>query len=177
MFDHFTLTDVAHKVVGVGSVGTRAWILLFEAGPVVVEGVEGHSRGASHRILVGEQRDPARQIRVLDSGDGGVAVVDVLQRVDGTRIEKAGARGRRHDQDAAVEGPGALQLLEHEVRATLQRVRRLEAGVHPDGFHRIATVEPVESWTRECKRRLDPVTKLAPDIGPVSANRRLLLAV
>lgn len=30
LFDHFTLTDVAHKVVGVGSVGTRAWILLFE---------------------------------------------------------------------------------------------------------------------------------------------------
>src|SRR5262245_26394867 len=32
LFDHFTLTDVAHKVVGVGSVGTRAWILLFEGG-------------------------------------------------------------------------------------------------------------------------------------------------
>jgi uncharacterized protein (DUF2252 family) len=32
LFDHFTLTDVAHKVVGVGSVGTRTWILLFEAG-------------------------------------------------------------------------------------------------------------------------------------------------
>jgi uncharacterized protein (DUF2252 family) len=32
LFDHFTLADVAHKVVGVGSVGTRAWILLFEAG-------------------------------------------------------------------------------------------------------------------------------------------------
>jgi uncharacterized protein (DUF2252 family) len=32
LLDHFTLADVAHKVVGVGSVGTRAWILLFEAG-------------------------------------------------------------------------------------------------------------------------------------------------
>src|SRR5262249_46304187 len=31
LFDHLTLDDVAHKVVGVGSVGTRAWILLFEA--------------------------------------------------------------------------------------------------------------------------------------------------
>jgi uncharacterized protein (DUF2252 family) len=27
---HFTLADVAHKVVGVGSVGTRAWIFLLE---------------------------------------------------------------------------------------------------------------------------------------------------
>ena len=32
LLDHFTLTDVAHKVVGVGSVGTRAWVLLFEGG-------------------------------------------------------------------------------------------------------------------------------------------------
>jgi uncharacterized protein (DUF2252 family) len=32
LLDHFALTDVAHKVVGVGSVGTRAWILLLEAG-------------------------------------------------------------------------------------------------------------------------------------------------
>jgi hypothetical protein len=30
LLDHFTLLDVAHKVVGVGSVGTRAWVLLFE---------------------------------------------------------------------------------------------------------------------------------------------------
>jgi uncharacterized protein (DUF2252 family) len=32
LLDHFTLSDVAHKVVGVGSVGTRAWIVLLEAG-------------------------------------------------------------------------------------------------------------------------------------------------
>ncbi len=30
LYDHFTLAGVAHKVVGVGSVGTRAWILMFE---------------------------------------------------------------------------------------------------------------------------------------------------
>jgi uncharacterized protein (DUF2252 family) len=32
LLDQFTLVDVAHKVVGVGSVGTRAWVLLFEGG-------------------------------------------------------------------------------------------------------------------------------------------------
>jgi uncharacterized protein (DUF2252 family) len=32
LLDHFTLVDIAHKVVGVGSVGTRAWILLLESG-------------------------------------------------------------------------------------------------------------------------------------------------
>jgi uncharacterized protein (DUF2252 family) len=32
LVEHFTLADVAHKVVGVGSVGTRTWILLLEGG-------------------------------------------------------------------------------------------------------------------------------------------------
>jgi uncharacterized protein (DUF2252 family) len=32
LLDHFTLDDIAHKVVGVGSVGTRAWILLLDSG-------------------------------------------------------------------------------------------------------------------------------------------------
>ena len=32
LLDDFTLADVAHKVVGVGSVGTRAWIVLLQAG-------------------------------------------------------------------------------------------------------------------------------------------------
>jgi uncharacterized protein (DUF2252 family) len=32
LLDQFTLADVAHKVVGVGSVGTRAWIFLYEGG-------------------------------------------------------------------------------------------------------------------------------------------------
>ena len=31
LLDHFSLADIAHKVVGVGSVGTRAWILLLES--------------------------------------------------------------------------------------------------------------------------------------------------
>ena len=32
LVDHAALTDVAHKVVGVGSVGLRAWILLLQGG-------------------------------------------------------------------------------------------------------------------------------------------------
>ena len=37
LFDRFRLTDVARKVVGVGSVGTRCWICLFE-GPDLPRG-------------------------------------------------------------------------------------------------------------------------------------------
>jgi uncharacterized protein (DUF2252 family) len=32
LLDHYALIDIAHKVVGVGSVGTRAWVLLFHGG-------------------------------------------------------------------------------------------------------------------------------------------------
>jgi len=32
LLDQFTLLQVARKVVGVGSVGTRAWIVLMDAG-------------------------------------------------------------------------------------------------------------------------------------------------
>ena len=31
LLDNYRLTDIAHKVVGVGSVGTRAWIMLLES--------------------------------------------------------------------------------------------------------------------------------------------------
>ena len=32
LLDHYALVDIARKVVGVGSVGTRAWVLLFQGG-------------------------------------------------------------------------------------------------------------------------------------------------
>jgi uncharacterized protein (DUF2252 family) len=70
LLDHFTLTDIAHKVVGVGSVGTRAWILLLEsgvekealllqakeAGPSVLAGYAGKSdyRHQGERVVAGQ---------------------------------------------------------------------------------------------------------------------------
>ena len=71
LIDQFRFTDVAHKVVGVGSVGTRAWILLLEsavergalllqakeAGPSVLsayaEGPEPPNQG--ERVVVGQR--------------------------------------------------------------------------------------------------------------------------
>jgi uncharacterized protein (DUF2252 family) len=52
LVDHFTLADVAHKVVGVGSVGTRAWILLLEAG-VESEAVLLQAKQAGPSALAG----------------------------------------------------------------------------------------------------------------------------
>jgi uncharacterized protein (DUF2252 family) len=68
---HYRYADAAHKVVGVGSVGTRAWIaLLFgrdeqdplflqmkEAGPSVLEPFAGASKFANHghRVVAGQR--------------------------------------------------------------------------------------------------------------------------
>ena len=67
----FELADMARKVVGVGSVGTRCWIVLMlgrdnsdplflqvkEAGPSVLEGFAGASEYASHgqRVVAGQR--------------------------------------------------------------------------------------------------------------------------
>ncbi len=71
LLEHFTLVQVARKVVGVGSVGTRCWIALMDAGdgtePLFLQPKEaqasalaaycGRSRYASHgeRVIAGQR--------------------------------------------------------------------------------------------------------------------------
>ena len=71
LINHFTIADVGHKVVGVGSVGTRAWILLLEAGveseslllqakqagPSALDGYAGKSEYANEgeRVVAGQR--------------------------------------------------------------------------------------------------------------------------
>ncbi len=72
LLDQYRLVHIAHKVVGVGSVGTRAWIALFvgrdesdplilqvkEAQPSVLEPFTGASKFRNHgeRIVTGQRR-------------------------------------------------------------------------------------------------------------------------
>ena len=71
LMDRYRLVDVARKVVGVGSVGTRCWVALFvgrdqldplflqvkEAGPSVLEAYAGASRYENHgqRVVEGQR--------------------------------------------------------------------------------------------------------------------------
>ncbi len=75
LLDHFTLTDVAHKVVGVGSVGTRAWILLFEG-----------SGGSDALLLQAKEA----QASVLEPYAGASTAASAGQRVvSGQRLMQA----------------------------------------------------------------------------------------
>jgi uncharacterized protein (DUF2252 family) len=70
LLDRYRLVDMARKVVGVGSVGTRSWMLLFledgeyalflqakEAGPSVMESFVGASEfpNSGQRVVVGQR--------------------------------------------------------------------------------------------------------------------------
>jgi Uncharacterized protein conserved in bacteria (DUF2252) len=70
LLDRYRLVDMARKVVGVGSVGTRAWMMLMledgtnplflqakEAGPSVLEAFVGASRfvNSGERVVVGQR--------------------------------------------------------------------------------------------------------------------------
>jgi uncharacterized protein (DUF2252 family) len=71
LLDRFRVVDIAHKVVGVGSVGTRCWIVLLlgrdasdplflqvkEAGPAALEQFlgRGRYRNAGQRVVLGQR--------------------------------------------------------------------------------------------------------------------------
>ena len=77
LFDRFRLTDVARKVVGVGSVGTRCWICLFE-GPDLP--------GGDHMILQVKEA----QASVLEPYVGASTLEhDGLRVVAGQRLTQA----------------------------------------------------------------------------------------
>jgi hypothetical protein len=92
LLERYEFVDLARKVVGVGSVGTRAWIALFlgrdrddplflqmkEAQPSVLEAFAGRSeyRNAGHRVVAGQRLMQAASdvflgwFRVSDGLDG-----------------------------------------------------------------------------------------------------------
>jgi uncharacterized protein (DUF2252 family) len=74
LLDHFTLSDVAHKVVGVGSVGTRAWILLLEGG-VAAEALLLQAKQAEKSALA----DYANDSEYANEGERVVAGQHLMQ--------------------------------------------------------------------------------------------------
>ena len=94
--------------------------------------------GVGGLLHVDEERDPARQVRVLQRDERRVAVVHVLERARGPFVDPAGPGRREHGDHVTRPRVGAVELGEREVDALLQRVGRLEADVHADRFLRPA---------------------------------------
>lgn len=93
LLDNFTLIDVAHKVVGVGSVGLRAWILLLQTGDdseglmlqakQAVRSVVSEYTGV-HDELTGGARVVAGQRLMQATGDIFLGWVSSAARVEST---------------------------------------------------------------------------------------------
>ncbi|MGW4930442.1 DUF2252 domain-containing protein [Agromyces sp. NPDC004153] len=88
LFDHFELVDVAHKVVGVGSVGTRAWVLLFQGG------VEGE-------VLLLQAKQAQRSVLADFVPDLGAA--------SPAPMDPADPRGHAHEGRRVVIGQRLMQ--------------------------------------------------------------------
>ncbi|HEX6151053.1 DUF2252 domain-containing protein [Nocardioides sp.] len=121
LLDHFELTDVAHKVVGVGSVGTRAWVLLFEGG-ADDEVLLLQAKQAQRSVLAGYA--PAADGRALDLG----AVAHEGERVvTGQRLMQATSDiflgwVRAQPTDADPKDYYVRQLRDWKVSADIDRL-------------------------------------------------------
>jgi uncharacterized protein (DUF2252 family) len=66
LLDRFTLVDIAHKVVGVGSVGMRAWVLLFlgrdDGDPLVLQVKEAQPPALEPHLRAGGRRADGRRV-------------------------------------------------------------------------------------------------------------------
>jgi uncharacterized protein (DUF2252 family) len=79
LLEQFTLVQVARKVVGVGSVGTRAWILLMDAADDV-EPLFLQAKEAQPSVLACGARllDRASEWSVTGSGLGGLLLAGII---------------------------------------------------------------------------------------------------
>ena len=114
LFEKFTLVDIAHKVVGVGSVGTRCWVGLFkgpkhsaedplflqikEAGPSVLEAYLGRSATghAGQRVVAGQ-----RMIQTANDVFLGYAT----DKASGRAVLRPPALGRQGLDQPLAHGP------------------------------------------------------------------------
>ena len=106
---------------------------LLDAG---VHGVEqGPALGRGARA-VDDERQPARQVRVLGGDDRRVPAPDHLQGVGRRGVDPAGARGGDDGEHRPVERPGAFQLGDGQGGALRRPGRREQADVGADRRHR-----------------------------------------
>ncbi|MFF8186725.1 DUF2252 domain-containing protein [Microbacterium sp. NPDC016588] len=78
--EQYSITDVARRVVGVGSVGTRCYLLLLQDGDSHAFVLQGKQAGASVLQQFGGIRQPESLVALIASDGEGARVVS-LQRV------------------------------------------------------------------------------------------------
>lgn len=80
LFEHFAISDVARRVVGVGSVGTQCYLVLFQDGESGTVLMQPKQAGQSVLVEYGRIPQPAALDRLIDTSGQGARVVS-LQRI------------------------------------------------------------------------------------------------
>ena len=132
LLERYEFVDLARKVVGVGSVGTRAWITLLlgrdprdplflqfkEAQPSVLEEFAGrsHYRNAGHRVVSGQRLMQA-------AGDAFLGWLRVTDTLDGSERDYYVRQLRDWKGSADVEAmrPGGMDMYARACGWTLAR--------------------------------------------------------
>ncbi len=80
LLDHYTISDVVRRVVGVGSVGTRCYLVLFQDGDDNTVLLQPKQASRSVLVEYGRIPQPERLATLIETSGEGARVVD-LQRV------------------------------------------------------------------------------------------------
>lgn len=131
LLEQYRFVDLARKVVGVGSVGTRCFIVLMlgidendplilqvkEAGPSVLEPYVGRSvyRNSGHRVVAGQ--------RLMQSASDLFLGYQTVEGVDGVKRDFYWRQLRDWKGSAEIDGmePGVMKMYARACGATLAR--------------------------------------------------------
>lgn len=80
LFEHYTVSDVARRVVGVGSVGTRCYLVLFQDGEENTLLMQPKQAAQSVLVEHGRIEQPASLRRLIEESGEGARVVS-MQRI------------------------------------------------------------------------------------------------
>ncbi len=127
LLDNFELTDIAHKVVGVGSVGTRAWILLLQGG-APQETLLLQAKQAQGSVLADYVPVDATGAAGADLADAGRILTDGERVVTGQRLMQASSDIflgwlQSVAPEGAVEDYYLRQLRDWKVSAEIGRLK------------------------------------------------------
>ena len=128
--------------------------------------LDQQASGSLRLLLVGEERDPTRQVRVLAGDKSSVAVMHKFDCLCRSGIDPPRTRRRNDHEDLALEGAGSLQLLDDQVHTLFGIFGAFKSGIYANRIHRRLTGCRFEFLRVESAR--DEVSSLEPQCVPGS---------
>lgn len=128
--------------------------------------LDQQATGSLRLLLVGEERDPTRQVRVLAGDKSSVAAMYKLDCLCRSGIDPPRTCRRNDHENLALEGTGPLQFFDDQIHAFFGIFGTFEPGIDANRIHRRLTGCRLEFLGIESTR--DEVAPLEPQGVPGS---------